>query len=171
MQLVILSRDGVVNQVLSGGIGKPEDWQPIPGSLEAIARLNHAGYKVAVTTEQAALQSGKLNLDALNAIHARMHQLLSRVGGHVDGIFICPYGSEDKGSCREHVATLYQKVAERFSASLEGVPVISDSPDELHVAGQLGCRPLLVGANEEDNGNHVPCFDDLNHAVDHLLTL
>jgi len=170
MHLVILGRDGVVNHVSENGINSPEEWQPIPGSLEAIARLNHAGYKVAVATVQPRLITGQLELDTLNAIHARFHQLLGRVGGHVDAIFVCPHGPDDVTDCQEAKPALYQNICDRFSLPPIGLPVISDSPEDLRAAQKLGARPVLVGAPDEDENSEFPCFDDLGHAVEHLLT-
>lgn len=89
MVLVILDRDGVINQDSDQYIKSPEEWIPIPGSLEAIARLNHAGFLVAVATNQSGLARGLIDLDTLNAMHAKMREQLARVGGHVDGIFFC----------------------------------------------------------------------------------
>ena len=170
MDLVILRRDGVVNQKGKKGIYSPEDWHPIPGSLEAIARLNHAGYKVAIATEQPGLITRELDLERLNAIHARFHQLLSRVGGHVDAIFICPHGPDESMDCKEARPGLYQNICERFFLSTLGVPVISDDVGDLQAAKAIGGKPILVGATEEETDTEFPGYDDLSHAVEHLLT-
>ena len=169
MRLVILGRDGVINRIKEGGIRSPEDWSPLPGSLEAIARLNHAGYKVAVATEQPDLRDGRLDLDTLNAIHGRFHQLLGRVGGHVDALLVCPHGPDDASDCMETKPALYQDICDRFSMTPSGVPVISDGPDDLLAAQQVGAEPLLVGEKSDTPEPRFPCFDDLSQAVEHLL--
>jgi len=170
MQLIILGRDGVINKASQQGINTPDDWDPVPGSLEAIARLNHAGYKVAVATEQPGLRTGQLDLDALNSIHARFHHLLSRVGGHVDAIFVCPHGPDDADNCEDSKSGLYQRIIERFSMPARVVPVVSNDLNDLHAAKQIGSKPFLVGKAEGEANPQYPAFKDLNHAVEHLLT-
>ena len=170
MQLIILGRDGVINKTSEQGINTPEDWDPVPGSLEAIARLNHAGFKIAVATEQPGLRTGQLDLDTLNAIHARFHHLLSRVGGHVDAIFVCPHGPDDAKNCHEAKAGFYQSITERFSVPPTTVPIVSDDLNDLRAAEELGAKPFLIAKTDEDAEPRYPVFDDLMHAVEHLLT-
>lgn len=176
-RLIILDRDGVINQDKGTFVTRVEDWLPIPGSLEAITRLNQNGFKVAVATNQSCVGRGLIGIDTLNAIHARMHQMLSRVGGHIDGIFVCPHTPEENCDCRKPNPGLYQAIGHRFDASLHGVPVIGDSLRDLQAAQAVDALPLLVKTGHGlATLNELPafppqhCFDDLAHAVEHVLT-
>jgi D-glycero-D-manno-heptose 1,7-bisphosphate phosphatase len=176
-KLVILNRDGVINQGSDQCIRSPEEWLPIPGSLQAIARLNQAGYRVAVATNQSAVSSGLLDLDALNATHRKLHDLLDRIGGHVDVIAYCPHRADDDCECRKPRPGMYRQLAERFNLELAGIPVIGDSRSDLETALAVGARPMLVrtgkGAATEqvlgELGGDIEVYDDLAHAVSALL--
>lgn len=171
-RLVILGRDGVINRLPEQGLRRVDDWQALPGSPEAIARLNHAGLRVVVITEQQGLADGNLELDTVNLIHARMHQVLSRVGAHVDAIFTCPREPEANCDCAASSPQLYREIAERFSLGISGVPVVSDNTDHLLAAREAGALALRVGGcGKADEPADFPCFDDLGHLVEHLLTI
>ncbi len=168
MVLVILDRDGVINQDSDQYIKSPEEWIPIPGSLEAIARLNHAGFLVAVATNQSGLARGLIDLDTLNAMHAKMREQLARVGGHVDGIFFCPHGPDDGCNCRKPEPGLYRQISERCAIDLRGVAIIGDSRRDLEAAQSVGARPILVRTGKGDRSRSklkglgkVEIFDDL----------
>jgi D-glycero-D-manno-heptose 1,7-bisphosphate phosphatase len=144
MKLVILDRDGVINQDSPSYIKSPEEWKPIPGSIEAIALLNQAGYRVLVATNQSGVGRGLFDMATLNAIHDKMHRALGQAGGRVDGIFYCPHAQDAGCSCRKPRPGLLDEIARRFGVSLEGVPVIGDSLRDLQAAAAVGAQPVLV---------------------------
>lgn len=144
MRLVIMDRDGVINQESAAYIKSPEEWIPISGSLEAIARLNKAGFVVVIASNQSGVGRGLFSLKTLEAIHARMQSALGAVGGHLDGIFFCPHKPEDDCDCRKPKTGLFRQIAEHFHIGLEGVPFIGDSPRDITVARAVGARPILV---------------------------
>jgi len=144
MKLIILDRDGVINFDSDQFIKSPEEWKPIPGSLEAIARLNQAGYRVAVATNQSGIGRGLFDMPTLNAIHDKMHKQLAQVGGRVDAIFFCPHTNESNCECRKPKSGMIEEVALRFGVSLKGVPAVGDSLRDLEAAGRLGAQPYLV---------------------------
>ena len=144
MKLIILDRDGVINYDSDQFIKSPEEWKPIPGSLEAIARLNQAGYRVAVATNQSGIGRGLFDMPTLNAIHDKMHKSLAQVGGRVDAIFFCPHTNDTNCECRKPKSGMIEEVAIRFGVSLKGVPAVGDSLRDLEAAGRLGAQPYLV---------------------------
>lgn len=144
MKLIILDRDGVINFDSDQFIKSPEEWKPIPGSLEAIARLNQAGYRVAVATNQSGIGRGLFDMPTLNAIHDKMHKQLAQVGGRVDAIFFCPHTNESNCECRKPKSGMIEEVAIRFGVSLKGVPAVGDSLRDLEAASRLGAQPYLV---------------------------
>ena len=176
MKLIILDRDGVINEDSDAYIKSPEEWRPIPGSLEAIARLNRAGYRVVVASNQSGLARGLFDMDALLAIHEKLHRSLAAAGGAVDAIFFCPHGPDDHCACRKPKPGLLLDIAARLQVSLTGVPVVGDALRDLQAAQAVGARPILVrsgkGARTEARAEGlagVPVFDDLAAAVDVLL--
>jgi len=144
MKLIILDRDGVINYDSDQFIKSPEEWKPIPGSLEAIARLNQAGYRVAVATNQSGIGRGLFDMPTLNSIHDKMHKSLAQVGGRVDAIFFCPHTNDANCECRKPKSGMIEEVAIRFGVSLKGVPAVGDSLRDLEAAGRLGAQPYLV---------------------------
>lgn len=144
MKFVILDRDGVINQDSAEFVKGPEEWIPIPGSLEAIARLNHAGFRIFIATNQSGLARGMFDINALNSMHHKLHQELEKHGGQIEGIFFCPHGPDDDCDCRKPKSGLYQQIADRTQQSLEGVPVIGDSFRDLEAALDVAARPILV---------------------------
>lgn len=178
MPLVILDRDGVVNEDSDAYIKSPEEWIPIPGSLEAIARLNHAGYRVVIATNQSGVGRGLFGMAELDAIHQKLHAALARLGGQLDGIYFCPHGPDDGCSCRKPRPGLLQEVAARQGIELTGVPAIGDSLRDLEAARAVGATPILVrtgkGRSAEPqlpaDWRPVAIYDDLAQAVQDLLT-
>jgi D-glycero-D-manno-heptose 1,7-bisphosphate phosphatase len=144
MKLVILDRDGVINQDSDAFIKSPDEWIPIKGSLDAIARLNHHGYRVVVATNQSGVGRGLFSMDTLNAIHEKMYRSVTQAGGRIDAVFFCPHTSEDKCACRKPKPGLLKDIASRFRCELSGVPVIGDSLRDLQAAATMGAEPLLV---------------------------
>ena len=144
MKLVILDRDGVINADSDQYIKSPAEWEPIPGSLEAIARLTQAGFRVVVATNQSGLGQGLFDMAALNAMHNKMHKAVNQLGGRIDAVFFCPHTQDAGCACRKPRPGMLLEIAARFSLALTGVPAIGDSLRDLQAAGAAGARPVLV---------------------------
>ena len=144
MKLIILDRDGVINRDSDHYIKSPDEWEPIPGSLSAVARLNQAGFRVVVATNQSGIGRGLFDMAMLNAIHARMHRALAQVGGRIDAVFYCPHAANSNCACRKPRAGMFLEIAERFETSLHGVPAVGDSLRDLQAAVAVGATPVLV---------------------------
>ncbi|MGE0557087.1 MAG: D-glycero-beta-D-manno-heptose 1,7-bisphosphate 7-phosphatase [Burkholderiales bacterium] len=176
MKIVILDRDGVINHDSASHIKSPEEWKPIPGSLEAIALLNQAGYRVVVATNQSGVGRGLFDMATLNAVHDKMHRALGLVGGRIDGIFYCPHAQDANCGCRKPKPGLLEEIARRFGISLEGAPFIGDSLRDIEAALAVGAQPLLVltgkGKKTRKEGGfpeQTPVYADLADAVQDLL--
>ena len=176
MKLVILDRDGVINHDSAAYIKSPEEWKPIAGSLEAIALLSQAGYRVLVATNQSGVGRGLFEMATLNAIHDKMHRALGLAGGRIDGIFYCPHAHDAGCNCRKPKPGLLEEIAHRFGVSLEGVPFIGDSLRDLQAAVAVGAQPILVltgkGKKTRKDGDlpeGTVVYDDLAAAVRSLL--
>jgi len=143
-KLVILDRDGTINADSDAYVKSPDEWEPLSGALEAIARLNHAGWHVAVASNQSGLGRGLFDLAALNAMHAKMNKLLAAHGGRVDAVFFCPHAPEEVCACRKPMPGLLVQIGERFGVDLRGVPVVGDTPRDLQAGAVVGCEPHLV---------------------------
>ena len=127
MKLAILDRDGTINADSDDFIKTPDEWVPLPGALEAIARLNHAGWHVAVVSNQSGLGRGLFDVASLNLIHARMHKQLAARGGRIDAVFYCPHGPEEGCTCRKPLPGLFEQIRDRYGIELKGVPTVGDS--------------------------------------------
>lgn len=177
IKLVILDRDGVINQDSKEFIRSPAQWQPIPGSLEAIAQLNQAGYRVVVATNQSGVGRGYYSEADLAAIHQKMHQALQSFNGVIDRVFYCPHHPDDHCECRKPGVGLFKQIAQTYPVDLTTVPMIGDSLRDLQAAQAIGCRPILVLTGQgkqtlQDNPQlveQVPIFEDLNAVVRYLL--
>ena len=122
LKLVILDRDGTINRASDEFVKSPEEWHPLPGSLEAISRLSHAGFHVVLATNQSGIGRGLFDMAALNAVHARMLKSLAAVGGRIDAIFYCPHAPDEGCACRKPEPGLLFQIQERYGVSLTGVP-------------------------------------------------
>lgn len=175
MSLIILDRDGVINHDSDDFIKSPAEWEPIEGSLEAIARLNYSGFRVVVITNQSGIARGLLDVEMLNRIHSKMRRMLSQVGGRIEAIMFCPHGPDDNCSCRKPKPGSYNDLAHRLRISLDHVPAVGDSLRDIEAAQAAGARPILVrtgnGAKTEAAGipEGVPIYDDLASVADALL--
>ncbi|MCX7239774.1 MAG: D-glycero-beta-D-manno-heptose 1,7-bisphosphate 7-phosphatase [Burkholderiales bacterium] len=158
MKLVILDRDGTINHDSADYIKSAEEWQPLPGALEAIARLNHAGWHVVVVTNQSGLGRGLFDVATLNAMHAKMHTMLAAVGGRVDAIFYCPHAPDEGCHCRKPEPGLFEQIGERYGLDLAGLPAVGDSARDLVAAVAAGCEPHLVltGKSALYRGRELP---------------
>jgi D-glycero-D-manno-heptose 1,7-bisphosphate phosphatase len=143
-RLIVLDRDGVINHDSDQFIKSPDEWQPIPGSLEAIARLNHAGYRVVVATNQSGVGRGLLDFSTLNAIHDKMHRALAQVGGRIDAIFFCPHTADSRCECRKPRPGMLLEIGVRFNVDMAGIPCVGDGLRDLQAADSVGAQPMLV---------------------------
>ncbi len=175
MKLVILDRDGVINQDSDQFIKSPDEWKPIPGSLEAIARLNQYGWRVVVASNQSGIGRGLFGMDMLNAIHDKMIKSLAQVGGRLEAVFFCPHPADSTCDCRKPKPGMYREIGERFNVDLTTVPVIGDSLRDLEAAAAVGAQPYLVltGKGERTEAEHAlpegtQVFPDLAAVAAHL---
>lgn len=175
MRLVILDRDGVINEDSAAFIKSPEEWTPIPGSLEAIGLLCEAGFTVVVATNQSGVARGLFDEYQLARIHQKMQDALAPFGGHIDGVFYCPHGPADNCRCRKPEAGLFESIAREYQADLSGVPAVGDSLRDLVAAKKAGCLPILVRTGKgrstakDDELEGVPVVDDLAAAAQLII--
>jgi D-glycero-D-manno-heptose 1,7-bisphosphate phosphatase len=176
MKLIILDRDGVINFDSDQFIKSPDEWKPIPGSLEAIARLTREGWRVVVATNQSGLARGLFEMATLNAIHAKMHKAVAQAGGRIEAVFYCPHAADMNCDCRKPKSGLFDEIAARYGRDLHGVPAIGDSLRDLQAAASVGARPLLVRTGKGEKTlaagglpADTPVYANLSEAVDDLL--
>lgn len=176
MKLIILDRDGVINQDSDDFIKSPDEFIPLPGSLEAISKLHKAGYTIAVATNQSGIARGYYSLDTLQKMHDKLANLLTKLGGKVDYIAYCPHGPDDNCNCRKPKPGMYHTIANHFKTELENVPVVGDSLRDLQAAQAVHAKPYLVRTGKGDRTiakgegiEGVPVFDNLAAVVEQLL--
>lgn len=176
VKLIVLDRDGVVNHDSDHFIKSPEEWRPIPGSVEAIARLNHAGYRVVIATNQSGIGRGLFDMSMLNSIHEKMYKALAQAGGRLDAVFFCPHTADSRCECRKPRPGMLLEIGKRFNVELTGVPCIGDSLRDLQAAEAVGAQPMLVltGKGEKtlrdgDFPRNTVIFPDLAFAASALL--
>ncbi|HEY1774498.1 MAG TPA: D-glycero-beta-D-manno-heptose 1,7-bisphosphate 7-phosphatase [Gammaproteobacteria bacterium] len=174
MRLVILDRDGVINQESEAFIKTPEEWIPVPGSLAAIARLYKNGYTVVVASNQSGIARHLLSLDTLAAIHGRMKREVEAAGGKIDSVFFCPHGPGDACDCRKPKPGLFKQIAKRYGVKLEGIPMIGDSERDLQATRAVDGRPILVKTGNglktlEEDHDVEEVYDDLAAAAAQLM--
>ncbi len=175
-KLVILDRDGVINQDSDEYIKSPDEWKPIEGSLEAIARLNQAEYRVVVITNQSGLARGLFMLDDLNQIHQKMHEQLAEVNGRIEAIFFCPHSNKENCNCRKPRTGLFQELANCLGIPLTNIPAVGDSLRDLQAASAVGAQPILVLTGKgrqtlrlKEELYNIPVYDNLAAFVDNFL--
>ncbi len=176
MALIILDRDGVINHDSDDFIRSPAEWEPIPGSLEAIARLNQAGYRVVVITNQSGIAREFLDAETLALIHNKMRRMLAQVGGKLEAVLFCPHGPDDACECRKPKTGLFDDLTQRLRISLKFVPAVGDSLRDLKAAKAAGARPILVRTGKGERTlaagklpRGVLVYDDLAAVADALL--
>src|SRR3954463_11215879 len=176
MKLIVLDRDGVINFDSEHYIKSPAEWRPIPGSGEAIARLNQHGYRVAVATNQAGIGRGLFDMATFNAINDKMMELVFRQGGRIDALFFCPHTAVEACGCRKPRTGMLEEIAARFHTDLKGVPSVGDSLKDLQAADAVGAQPILVltgkGAKTREDGGmprRTLVFETLADAARHLI--
>jgi|TARA_B110000908_G_scaffold172116_1_gene237774 D-glycero-D-manno-heptose 1,7-bisphosphate phosphatase len=183
IKLIILDRDGVINKDSNAYVKTAAEWLPIPGSIDAIVRLSRSGYKIAIATNQSGIGRGLFSIDALDAMHAKLNNLLLLHGVTLAGIFYCPHKPLDKCLCRKPAAGLLDEISETLDIHLAGVPLVGDSLRDLQAGITHQCMPILVrtgkGAetekalHEQQNSllQHTKIFDDLAQTADYLCAL
>jgi D-glycero-D-manno-heptose 1,7-bisphosphate phosphatase len=177
MKLIVLDRDGVINEDSDDFIKSADEWQPVPGSMEAIASLTSAGYTVIVVTNQSGLGRGLFSISDLHAIHQKMHEQVIKSGGRIDVVMYCPHVPADDCSCRKPKPGMLHSLMERLNTDLTGVPVVGDSLRDLQAAMAVGATPVLVltGKGETTRSanagleGQIDIFDDLAAFTQHLL--
>ena len=178
MKLVILDRDGVINEDSDQYIKSPDEWMPIPGSLEAIASLYQEGYEVVLATNQSGLGRGLFSIDMLNQIHRKMLKAVEQAGGKIEAIFFCPHAPADNCDCRKPKPGMLLDIQDRLQIDLLGVPFIGDTFRDVEAASAAGCQPVLVmtGKGQEtlakhhDELEHVPVYENLATAAKAIIT-
>jgi D-glycero-D-manno-heptose 1,7-bisphosphate phosphatase len=176
LKLIVLDRDGVINHDSDQFIKSPGEWRAIPGSLEAIARLNQAGYRVVVATNQSGIGRGLFGMTMLTAIHEKMFKALGQVGGRIDAVFYCPHAADSNCDCRKPKPGMLEQIGSRFGVDVRDVPVIGDGLRDLQAAQAVGARPVLVLTGKGEKtlaADSLPprtvVFPDLAFAVTALL--
>ena len=144
IKLIILDRDGTINEDRDDYVKSADEWVPIPGALEAIARLNHAGWHTVIATNQSGIGRGTFDMAALNGMHLKMNQMLAKHGGRIDAVFFCPHIPEEACDCRKPLPGLFRQVGERFGVALTSVPVVGDTLRDLQAGVAAGCLPHFV---------------------------
>jgi D-glycero-D-manno-heptose 1,7-bisphosphate phosphatase len=177
VKLVILDRDGVINFDSDQYIKSPSEWRPIPGSIEAIARLNQNGFRIAVATNQSGIGRGLFDMATLNAMNDKMMELVFRQGGRIDALFFCPHTAAEQCGCRKPRTGMLEEIAARFHTELKGVPIVGDSLKDLQAAETVGAQPYLVltGKGERTRAEggmpkKTLVFDNLADVSRHLIT-
>ena len=176
MKLIILDRDGVINEDSEQYIKHPDEWIPIAGSLQAIARLHQAGWTVAIASNQSGLARGYFDVATLASIHQKLRRELAHFGGTIDAFFVCPHGPGDGCTCRKPLPGLFHDIAQRYDVSLAGVPAVGDSLRDLQASQTAGCTPWLVQTGngprtlaQGDLPRGTRLADSLSAMVDQLL--
>jgi D-glycero-D-manno-heptose 1,7-bisphosphate phosphatase len=181
MKLVILDRDGVINQDSVNFIKSPNEWIPIAGSLEAITLLSQSGFRVVVATNQSGVSRGLFDMVTLNNIHDKMHREVAQIGGRIDAIFYCPHSAEEHCHCRKPKTGMIEEIGKRFSVDLTQVPAVGDALRDLQAYANAGCQPILVrtgkgeatlaAAEHADHALPVNTWvcADLNEAVQRII--
>lgn len=144
IKLLILGRDGILNEYREDHVKAPEEWVPVAGALEAVSRLNHAGWHAVVATNQAGIGRGLIDMASINAVHAYMNRRLMDQGGRIDAVFFCPHTPEDRCDCRKPLPGMMRDIGHRYGADLRQVPMICDTLRDLQAARAAGCEPHLV---------------------------
>ena len=180
-KLVILGRDGILNKFREDHVKEPAEWEPIPGALEAVAKLNHAGWHVVVATNQAGIGRGMIDMAAVNAVHLHMIKMLAAKGGRLDAVFFCPHTRDEHCDCRKPQPGMMRDIAQRYGADLGQVPLVADTLRDLEAARAAGCPPHLLRTgraglvSEAEMAQWVAAVpgtlvhDDLGAFVSHLL--
>jgi D-glycero-D-manno-heptose 1,7-bisphosphate phosphatase len=175
MKLVILDRDGTINHDSDHHIRSPEEWRPIKGSIEAIARLTQAGYRIVVATNQSGIARGYFDTRTLFEIHEALQRAAAQAGGRIDAFFFCPHAADSACACRKPQPGMLVEAARRFNVALEETYMVGDASRDVEAAAAAGARPVLVltgkGRKTKEEGKLPPgtqVFPDLAAFAEHL---
>lgn len=178
MALIILDRDGVINEDSDDYIKSPDEWHAIPGSLQAITKLSQNGYQIVLATNQSGIGRKLFTIETLNAIHTKMQSHLAQYGGEIDAIFFCPHLPRDNCQCRKPKPGLYNDISERLRISLNKVYCVGDKMTDIKAIQSAGGKPILVrtgkGQAEIDQGlvpEGIPIYDNLASFVDEKIII
>ena len=179
MKLIILDRDGVINHDSDNFIKSVDEWQALPGSLEAIAKLSRHGYQIAVVTNQSGIARKYYDVTILNEMHNKFRRLLADLGGKIDAIFYCPHGPDDNCDCRKPKTGMYENVEALFNKKIEDCYTVGDSYRDLEAAMAMNSKPILVktgkgektysSKQDEIRQHHIPVYENLSTFVNFLL--
>ncbi len=176
MKLIILDNRGVLNFSSDTFVKTPDEWKPLPGSLEALARLSQAGYRVVIATNQPGIGRGLMDMETFNAINEKMYKAVNLAGGRIDAIFFCPHAKADKCNCRKPKTGMYNEIIQRYGIDLKNIPIIGDSLRDMQAAAKAGALPTLVltGKGEKTKARHAlpdgtKVFDNLAGVADSLI--
>ena len=180
MKLLVLDRDGTLNRSRDDYVASPDEWEALPGALEAVARLNQGGWRVVIATNQSGIGRGTFDMAALNAIHTKMHRQLAAVGGRLEAVFFCPHVPEDGCHCRKPEPGLFEQIGQRFGIPLVDVPVAGNALRHVRAGAAAGCPThlLLTGQSEHlrevdaaaiDAPPNTRLHEDLSAFADWLL--
>lgn len=178
MKHVILGRDGVINEVVDGGVASKSELRFIPGSLEAIARMNHNDVRVCLATNQPGVGEGRFDYDALFAVHEAIAKALHKVGGHIDAIAFCPHSGDDHCECRKPRPGLFKELSRRLQQDLAGVPAVGHNVVDIQAAAAAGATPMLVRTgsgqaaidSQHEALKGVTVFDDLAAFAESIIS-
>ena len=176
-RIIVLDRDGVINEDSAQYIKSPDEWVPVTGSIEAIAKLYHHGYRIFVITNQSGIARQYYSIEVLHQIHRKMHDYVDRAGGKIEGILFCPHGPDDACDCRKPKAGLFEQLQKIIHMSLEGVPAIGDSWRDLQAAQLVCAFPILVRTGKGTDTEHqhasalgeIPVYQNLAQVVDDFI--
>jgi D-glycero-D-manno-heptose 1,7-bisphosphate phosphatase len=175
VKLVILDRDGTINQDSEQFIKSPNEWRPIDGSLDAIARLTQANYRIVVATNQSGIARGLFDTATLVAIHDTLQRAVMQAGGRIDAFFFCPHSADSACACRKPQPGMLLEVARRFNISLKDTYMVGDALRDVEAAAAAGAKPVLVltgrGRRTRDEGrlpSGTVVFEDLAAFAEHL---
>lgn len=144
MKLIILGRDGVLNEFRDDHVKSPQEWVALPGTEEAVSRLNHAGWHAVVATNQAGIGRGMIDMASVNAVHVHMNKLMQAEGARIDAVFFCPHTPEEHCECRKPLPGMLLEIGMRYGVELHEVPVVGDTLRDMQAAQAAGCEPHLV---------------------------
>lgn len=175
-KLIILDRDGVINQDSDDFIKSPEEWIPIPGSLEAIAQLNQAGFTVVLASNQSGIQRGLFNLEMLEKINQKMLGLIQQHQGKIDKIYFCPHGPKDNCNCRKPKPGLFEQIGKDYQIDLKEVFCVGDALRDIEAGKAVGCQCMMVLTGktktpevlDDMRSQGVQIFNDLNEVVQEI---
>jgi D-glycero-D-manno-heptose 1,7-bisphosphate phosphatase len=169
MRLVVFNRDGLLNELPEHGITELSDWNPIAEAMEALAKLSQAGFTLVVANNQPEIAEGKLELDALEAIHTRLNELVENRGGTISAIFYCPHSEHDQCPCRKPNTGIIDAIELEFSIPATEMLLVTNTHDDVELATKVGANVFFVGQEQSPSDTELDSFANLRQAVDHII--